>query len=481
MSTRQTLVLGLSASFFLTACGGGGGDASGLILSKSIFASSGEPTPATMVLMRPPAAGSDGQKAEWSEEVIAAEAQNVEFQLGAHEGEVVFRRIDSEEGPVGPVVDLQARGDQWSMVDRTDVEPDAVEWETTKSGKPKTKDYEIAGGNVFHKAMWWQPAFGEPGILTISANMPYLQVWRGELGGWEAETLWTAEVGGKEQRFRDVEVGDVDSDGMDELVVVTHDLGAIFVLEQTAEGIEATEVHKLDERTFVHEVEICDVDGDGKLEFFTTPSEPNKLGAGEHDQGGGIDMFRYDEAQGAYVRTSIAHYDHEHAKEILGYDYDDDGRAEIYAALESDGLRIQVYRWDAAAGGMVAEEDIEIDGPMCRFLNGGDTNGDGVREIVAATNEGGIFALSRDGGEDWVPDRIVPPFASGGFEHATLLFDWDGDGADELFVADDNGQKVQRVYFDRSEGSGRYRRETLISLKGQNYITWNVMELPPGK
>ena len=75
----------------------------------------------------------------------------------------------------------------------------------------------------------------------------------------------------------------------------------------------------------------------------------------------------------------------------------------------------------------------------------------------------------------------MPPFASGGFEHATLLFDWDGDGADELFVADDNGQKVQRVYFDRSEGSGRYRRETLISLKGQNYITWNVMELPPGK
>ena len=36
-------------------------------------------------------------------------------------------------------------------------------------------------------------------------------------------TAPSAIVGGKEQRFRDVEIGDVDGDGQDELVVVTHD------------------------------------------------------------------------------------------------------------------------------------------------------------------------------------------------------------------------------------------------------------------
>ena len=37
------------------------------------------------------------------------------------------------------------------------------------------------------------------------------------------------------------------------------------------------EIHRDAERTFTHEVEIADVDGDKKLEFFTTPSAPNRL------------------------------------------------------------------------------------------------------------------------------------------------------------------------------------------------------------
>jgi len=54
----------------------------------------------------------------------------------------------------------------------------------------------------------------------------------------------------------------------------------------------------------VHEVEIGDVDGDGRNEFFTTPSEPNRLDGVE--QGGRIDMYKWDPASKSYVRTRSA-------------------------------------------------------------------------------------------------------------------------------------------------------------------------------
>ena len=487
MRHALSLLLASSAALALAGCGGGDSGRPGLILSKSLFEGT-EPLPAAMVLLRPPAGWEDGtaEADVWEEELVLAPPGAVELQLGDHEGEVVFRRVEpspddaSKKVGTGPVVDIQPRGKVWAVADRTDLQPGQVDWEVDSKGFAKTKTYEINGGNVFHKAMWWEPAYGEPGILTISANMPYLQIWRKELGTWEAETLWTAEVGGKEQRFRDIEVGDVDGDGADELVVVTHDLGAIFVLEQTPDRIEAQEVHRLDERTFVHEVEICDVDGDGALEFFTTPSEPNQLGGGGEDhQSGGVDMFRYEPESGAYVRSEMAHFDELHAKEIFGYDYDQDGRAEIYGAFEGDpeNVAIIVFRWDDEAQAMVEGDRIEVEGPMCRFLNGGDTNGDGVREIIASTNKGGVHAIHHDG-RGWVTDKIVPSFISTSFEHATLVFDWDGDGADDIFLASDDQSRVQRRYWDADKG--RWQQERLMAVDGFA-LTWNMMELPAGE
>jgi hypothetical protein len=282
-----------------------------------------------------------------------------------------------------------------------------------------------------------------------------------------------------------VEIGDVDGDGADELVVVTHDLGAVYVLEQTPEGLEAQEVRRLEERTFVHEVEICDVDGDGALEFFTTPSEPNKLGGGEEDQSGGVDMYRFESESGTYVRRSMVHWEDRHAKEILGYDYDGDGSAEIYAAVErkegdEEKVAVECYRWNGDS--MALTDTVELDGEMCRFLSGGEINGDGTREIVASTKTGGVFALSRDD-QGWKVDRVVAGFITGGFEHATALFDWDGDGTDDVFICNDDKKRIQRVFFDPNAGpDGRFIRETLFDLKDQgDFISWNVMELPPGR
>ena len=471
---------GLAAASILASCGGEP-EQPGLILSKSVFAAGSTPQPATMMLLRPPSE----PDSPWTSEDIITKPGSLRVQPGtAADGTVVFRLTENDL-PVGDVVTLEPAGDAWAPVAAPAYSIDSVDWQT-KDGAPATKDYEMAGGNVFHKAMWWDPLFGEPGILTISANMPFLQIWRKAGEGWTPELLWTANVGGREQRFRDIEIGDVDGDGQDELVIVTHDRGAVFLLEQTEAGLDALKLHEWDERIFVHEVEIGDVDGDGVPEIFTTPSEPNKLD-GNH-QAGWVDMYRYEPESGQYARSTVVHLPESHAKEILTYDYDEDGSVELYVAIEtetnqfvsaSEGepVSIQAFTWDAARGEMVAGAAVELEGCMCRFLCGGDTDGDGNNELIASTNNGGIYLLKMSGSQ-WESKRIVAPYASGGFEHATILLDFDGDGSDELFVANDAKDHVLRVHYDAE--SGRYKRDKIYDMSGENYMAWNVMELPAG-
>jgi YD repeat-containing protein len=73
---------------------------------------------------------------------------------------------------------------------------------------------------------------------------------------------------------------------------------------------------------------------------------------------------------------------------------------------------------------------------------------------------------------------------SGGFEHAALLADLDGDGRDELYVASDDHGEVRRYTWD---GAG-FSRETIYErmtpvggamkkLPGVVF-TWNVMPVP---
>lgn len=440
----------------------------GLILAKSVF--DGGTTPSSMVMLRP----SDAEASSWTEEVVTAPAATVKYGLGElADGTVVVCELDDAGEPAGDAMHFDPQAEGWGLKPAEG----EVTWSRNAEGKLNTKTYELKGGNVFHKAMWWDPVYGEPGILTISANMPFMQIWRRDGGKWEAEMLWSQVVGGREQRFRDVEVGDVDGDGQDELVVVTHDYGAAFVVEQTEEGLVPTEIHRWDERIFAHEVEIGDADGDGKPEFFTTPSEPNRLDG--HEQAGWIDMWRH--VDGEYVRTNVDELTDRHAKEVMAADYDGDGKVELYAALEAEGTEDKVnavrrYVWNGET--MVEDATIEIDGKMCRFLVMCDTTGDGVNEIIAATRAAGIWRLQMEDGE-WKTQKIVFSYMSGGFEHATYAFDWDGDGKDELFVASDK-QKKMNMFRHNSE-TDRYKPTGIAAWKDSEYFVWNIMPLPAGQ
>lgn len=341
------------------------------------------------------------------------------------------------------------------------------------------------GSNVFQKALWFEPASGDPGILTISANPAWLKLWHDSASGWTDEELWTEKVGDKQQRLRDVEVGDVTGDGVDDLVIVTHDLGAVYVIEQKGGKYVPTEIARTTEHTFIHEVELGDVDGDGKLEIFTTPSEPNNL-KGE-EQGGFIKMYHRD-ASGGFVESVVEQFDTRHVKEILCCDFEGTGKPVLFASIEGENIdlanpdapgattMLREYRWQD--GEMVGEKVLDLPGKLCRFLVMGDTDGDGRPEIVAATRQDGIHAIYREGGA-WTKRTIARGNRTSSFEHATIVMDWDGDGADDVFVASDDQKKVQRFWFDAQ--ADRYKGEELAEIPGGRAFTFNMMPLPPGK
>jgi len=359
--------------------------------------------------------------------------------------------------------------------------PALLEMLAQRDGVWQLSRLEDPESNVFHKAMVYEPPGAAPGILTLGGTAAAVKLWRRPAGGaWSAETLWQEDFGGKFSRMRDAEVADLLGEGRPDLAVVTHDQGVVALLHPRPEG--GFEVRELDREpsTFVHEVEIGDLDGDGVLEFYTTPSEPNRLDGSV--QRGHVDRF-VPEAGG--TPSVAADLGDRHAKEILVADVDGDGRDELYVAVEGhvegQGAAaelvhpVEIRRYEAgtdpAAGAVVAT----IQDRLCRFLSAGDLDGDGKRELVAAAFRSGLWLL-RPGADPNAPwTRTQIDRESGGFEHAAIVTDLDGDGRDELYVASDQHGELRRYTWD----NGRFVKEVLYRRQHPTaYLTWNLMPVP---
>jgi len=321
--------------------------------------------------------------------------------------------------------------------------------------------------NVFHKAMVYEPRPGEAGVLTAGGSKAALKLWR---GGAEPITLWEKDFGGKFSRMRDVEVADLFGDGSATLAVVTHDQGVVAIVRPTSDGYEVQELDQ-EPNTFVHEVEVGDLDGDGTLEVYATPSLPNKLD-GTPQPG---EVTRYVPATGE-GRTVVADLGDRHAKEILVEDVDGDGTDELYVSIEAvAGGRVEITRFDADTDPKDGSVIATLDDKLCRFLTAGDVDGDGRKEMVAAAHKSGLWLL-RPGSDPhaaWTKTSIDP--SSSGFEHAALLTDLDEDGIDELYVANDDDGEINRyMWID-----GEPLKETLYTHPaGLSGFTWNIMPAP---
>jgi hypothetical protein len=353
--------------------------------------------------------------------------------------------------------------------------PARVEFLFRRDGRWQTRHLEDPESNVFHKAMVYEAADG-PRILTLGGTAAIVKTWRKGPGGLEGSAHWQEDFGGRWSRMRDAEVGDLYGDGARSIAVATHDQGVVAVLRPDGDGFAIEQIDR-EPDTFVHEIEIGDLDGDGVLEVYATPSEPNRLdGTPQSGQ-----VVRYVPARGE-GRTVVADLGDRHAKEILVADVDGDGRDELYVSVEGHVGEdkklvdpVEVRRYDAdtpPTGGAVIAT---IQDRLSRFLTAGDIDGDGRQELVAATFSNGIW-LMRPGDDPrgpWQAELVDAD--SRGFEHASILADLDGDGRDELYVASDHHKELRRYVWDGS----RLVRETIYRRPDDRPIfTWNLMPVP---
>ena len=347
---------------------------------------------------------------------------------------------------------------------------------TREGGEWKTETLEDAQSNVFHKAMVLNPRGQAPGILTLGGSGAYVKLWRRNNGKLQPSTLWKAEFGGKFNRMRDAEVADLYGNGTPAIAVATHDQGVVAVIKQQ---VNKWKVERIDAKkdTFVHEIEIGDLDKDGVLEVYATPSEPNRLNA-EAQRG---EVVRYVPKTGKGP-TIVADLGKRHAKEIYVGDVDGDGTDELYVAVEAlttgrgAALKlvepVEIRRYDADTPPDAKVVIATIPDRLCRFLTVGDVDGDGKKEMVAASFSKGLWLLrpGKDPKSEWGVESIDRD--SGGFEHAALLTDLDGDGTDELYVAADVQGELRRYVWVR----GRAKRELVLKREvAMSRMTWNIM------
>ncbi len=340
---------------------------------------------------------------------------------------------------------------------------------TRKGGAWSKQILDDPESNVFHKAMYYAPPYGAPGILTIGAEGAALKIWRkaksGE--GFEAETIWKPKFGGKFDRLRDVEVGNLYGGVGGDLAIATHDQGVIATVHPKSDG--SYEVREIDRRAqewpFVHEIEIGDLNGDGVSEIYATPSAPNKLDG--TPQPGRVMRYVPSQGDGAVI---VADLGTRHAKEILVRDLDGDGRDELYVSVEDP---VEILRFDAETSPTAGVRVGELNDRYSRFLTVGDFDGDGKKTLIAATYKRGIWQFTPGASKQAEWKREVIDRESGGIEHAAIALDLDGDGRDELYVASDNDAELRRYVWDGSQ----FVRET-IDRRDYSALTWNLMPVP---
>lgn len=329
-----------------------------------------------------------------------------------------------------------------------------------------------AESNVIHHVLLDQKA--EPiTLFTLGGSAAALKRWIRHGEQFEVSTLWKEDFGGRFSRMRDAAWVD---DTFQSMVIGTHDQGVVALLD-----VNTQHVKRLYEEpnTFIHEVEIGDLDGDGKVEAYVTASEPNKL---KHEvQRGKVLRIDFD---GEVKVSVVVDFGDRHAKEILVGDVDGDGRDELYASVESThasdatAARVDIVRVDAGAepGAYETATVARLVDRQCRFLTAGDIDGDGKKELVAAAFRAGVWLLrpGKNPRDKWSMEIIDDQ--SSGFEHAALLADLDGDGLDELYVAaDDQGELRRYVYL-----GGKLRRRVIATREHpRSRLTWNLAVAPP--
>ena len=308
-------------------------------------------------------------------------------------------------------------------------------------------------------------------LVTLGGTRASLNFFREVDGEWVGENVWAPDL----VRLRDAEYGDVDGDGEDEFVAATHDDGGVWLIKRINGSWTPERLWREDGVNYTHEIELGDFDGDGVLDVFANPSAPNvDVGL---DQPGSVRVFLFH--NGSWTNTLLFSSNTTHAKELLAFDVNGDGKSDVIAPVEGRGVKNESARFGFDLVEPTQMLAFAFNGRnyslgtapdlQCRSLVAGDVDDDGVQELALGCRDAGVYLYYKNGSK-WM-HRLVDQ-ESRAAVHALAFVDFGADGGEELVVANDNSDSVDAYSFPDGVSGGIERRR-LAALPEYDWV-WTI-------
>jgi hypothetical protein len=303
--------------------------------------------------------------------------------------------------------------------------------------------------------------------------------------GWVLQ--WDQLYGGDGHSQLAQPVGDIDEDGVNEVIVGGYASYSAIILSYDS-GTE----------TYVQEYEwsqgsgtpsgacVVDLDDNGDLELVVS---------WEYGYSDGVYAYDWDGSSlttlGSYSGTG-----YNFCFDIYACDYDDDSDVEVLIANDiryGGSYHVTALRWNNGGGGFVREISWGSGSSTeCPMIWSGDTDGDGLTEVIALASYSTVYALNYNG-DSWSP--IVVASGLPNHPYGVAVGDLDNDGVDEIgigleytqaYIYDYNGLSYEQVWYTNYAGEQDIIEATAIGdadNDGQNeflvgtddihVISWN--------
>ena len=336
---------------------------------------------------------------------------------------------------------------------------------------------------------------GRPDLVygvTIDPANHYILAYRHDGKGWCSAPIIRALP--SVDFVRSIALGDLDRDGVDEIVVGTRPNGAVLVLDRAPAGYTVATIDR-DQygsgTTNTREVAVADVDHDGALEILvaTARASPENWLATP----GAI--FLYRRSPEGWRRILIDdHGARTHSRMVAVADLKGNGVNCIVSSavgvLHPESGRIDPepeLRMHTVTGSRPTGEPIGTLENMIksRSFAAGDIDHDGRTALVVGTRALGVAGLERSclyvfrfdfGTQAWERETLD---TSGqlGF-HCVTIADVDGDGRAEIVASDDERGQI-KLY--KRQGDG-WQRKTLHAANGPILCTAiHLVDVAPGR